>query len=204
MDPYEWKLMDTWEELGDTLLTDADIDALKNREDRPWEGRLDEEKTRYLYYQPVFAKKGCINCHDNPSREPYWENLEVGDIMAIGPRGDRIATNTKTDQANNRAMLMVAAIATVFLAMVALYVVVRYLIVKPLRHLRDVSDSVRGGDVEQRAVIHTGDEFEELGAAFNRMLRATAASAGRAALGQRRARRKDRRDGPGQHAGCLR
>ena len=55
--------------------------------------------------------------------------------------------------------------------MVALYVIVRYVIVKPLTHLRDVSDEIRRGDVEQRADIHTGDEFEELGAAFNRMLR---------------------------------
>jgi signal transduction histidine kinase len=34
-----------------------------------------------------------------------------------------------------------------------------------------VSDAVREGDVSQRADIHTGDEFEELAAAFNRMLR---------------------------------
>lgn len=169
-DTYEWALMDTWGELGNTLLTDEDIDALKQREDRPWEGRLDEEKTRYLYYQPVFAKKGCISCHNNPSQEVYWADLQMGDLMAI-VRVEMDATNTKRDQDKNRAMLFVAAIATVFMAMVALYVVVRYLIVKPLRHLKDVSDSIRRGDVEQRAVIHTGDEFEELGAAFNRMLR---------------------------------
>jgi two-component system sensor histidine kinase BarA len=48
---------------------------------------------------------------------------------------------------------------------------VRYVIVKPLRHLRDVSDSISRGDVSQRADIHTGDEFEELAVAFNRMLR---------------------------------
>jgi signal transduction histidine kinase len=34
-----------------------------------------------------------------------------------------------------------------------------------------VSEAVRRGDVDQRAVIQTGDEFEELAAAFNRMLR---------------------------------
>ncbi|MCH8839768.1 MAG: HAMP domain-containing protein, partial [Planctomycetes bacterium] len=169
-DTYEWALMDKWKNLGATLLKDEDIDALKLREDRPWEGKLDEKNTEYLYYQPVFAKKGCITCHNNPLVEVYWPDLQMGDLMAI-VRVEMDASNTKRDQANNRAMLLVAAIATVFLAMVALYVVVRYLIVKPLRHLRDVSDSIRRGDVEQRAVIHTGDEFEELGAAFNRMLR---------------------------------
>jgi signal transduction histidine kinase len=34
-----------------------------------------------------------------------------------------------------------------------------------------VSDEVRRGNIEARAEIHTADEFEELGVAFNRMLR---------------------------------
>ena len=55
--------------------------------------------------------------------------------------------------------------------MISLWAVVRYVIVKPVTHLRDVANAVREGDVEQRAEIHTGDEFEELAAAFNRMLR---------------------------------
>ena len=169
-DDYEWELMGKWKKLGATLQEDEDIDALTKSENKPWEGRLDEERIRYLYYQPVFAKEDCITCHGNPSVEVYWPELRKGDLLAV-VRVEMDASNTKKDQDNNRAMLMVAAIATVFLAMVALYVVVRYVIVKPLRHLRDVSDSVRSGDVEQRAVIHTGDEFEELGAAFNRMLR---------------------------------
>jgi signal transduction histidine kinase len=71
----------------------------------------------------------------------------------------------------NRAILIATAIITVFLAMVASYIIVRYVIVKPLRHLRDVSDAISRGNTTLRADIHTGDEFEELSAAFNRMLR---------------------------------
>jgi signal transduction histidine kinase len=44
-------------------------------------------------------------------------------------------------------------------------------IVKPLRHLRDVSDAISRGNTTLRAEIRTGDEFEELAVAFNRMLR---------------------------------
>ena len=55
--------------------------------------------------------------------------------------------------------------------MIAAYLIVRYVIVKPLEHLREVSDEVRRGNVNARADIHTADEFEELGVAFNRMLR---------------------------------
>jgi signal transduction histidine kinase len=71
----------------------------------------------------------------------------------------------------NRAGLWVAAIVVGFCSMFSLWAVVRYVIVKPVTHLRDVANAVREGDVEQRAAIRTGDEFEELGAAFNRMLR---------------------------------
>lgn len=43
--------------------------------------------------------------------------------------------------------------------------------VKPLSHLRDVSESIATGDWDVRADIHTSDEFEELASSFNKMLR---------------------------------
>src|SRR4029077_13840201 len=70
----------------------------------------------------------------------------------------------------NRAILITAALVTAILAMVASYVIVRYVIVKPVKHLRDVSDAIAAGKLTIRAQIQTGDEFEELAHAFNRML----------------------------------
>ena len=184
---FEWDLLDRWEELGKTLKSDEDIQALPPQ----WyqqlvqakdygavvmdpQGSKPEIKNRvswiYQYYEPVFAKEGCILCHSTPGMEVYWPDLQVGDLLAV-VRIETDAAEIKKAQQNNIAWLIVAAITTVFLSMMALYVIVRYIIVKPLRHLRDVSDAIRGGEIEQRAVIHTGDEFEELGAAFNRMLR---------------------------------
>ena len=60
--------------------------------------------------------------------------------------------------------------------MIGLYVIVRYVIVKPLTHLRDVSDEISRGATHMRADIHTGDEFEMLAEAFNRMLRSLTAA----------------------------
>jgi two-component system sensor histidine kinase BarA len=125
----------------------------------------------YAYYQPVFAKQRCLDCHRGPSpNDLSLPGLEAGDLLAVF-RVEMDTKDTQYAQAKNRSLLIVLGILTVFLAMMALWFIVRYVIVKPLVHLRDVSDAVRRGDVEQRAVIHTGDEFEELGAAFNRMLR---------------------------------
>lgn len=71
----------------------------------------------------------------------------------------------------NRAILLATGIVTAFLAMLVAYAIVRYIIVKPVLHLKDVSDEIARGNLNLRAEISTGDEFEELSHAFNRMLR---------------------------------
>jgi two-component system sensor histidine kinase BarA len=124
----------------------------------------------YLYYQPLYAEESCVKCHRHLDAGGRRPNLQAGDLMAV----IRVTTDyepTANEVAKNRAYLWVAAIVVGFFSMISLWAVVRYVIVKPVTHLRDVANAVREGDIEKRAVIRTGDEFEELGAAFNRMLR---------------------------------
>lgn len=125
----------------------------------------------YQYYQPMYADESCVVCHKYIlSGGGRRANLQPGDLMAM----IRITTDygpTATEVAKNQALLWTAAIVVGFVSMFSLWAVVRYVIVKPVTHLRDVANAVREGDVERRAAIRTGDEFEELGAAFNRMLR---------------------------------
>ncbi len=186
-DNWEWDLIDKWKKYGSDqkLNRDAAIEQIQKlpKDERPWAQRSSseapsqspeqspEEVTEfYQYYQPILAKQGCITCHSKPGPDVYWPELQIGDLLAV-VRIQIDMKETNAQLAFNQSMLAIAAIVTVFLAMIALYVIVRYVIVKPLRHLRDVSNAIRSGDVEQRAEIHTGDEFEDLGAAFNRMLR---------------------------------
>jgi two-component system sensor histidine kinase BarA len=124
----------------------------------------------YQYYRPMYAEsESCVRCHRAMGAAPN-PKLNKGDLMAV-------IRVTIDDQeagaalAKNRAGLWMAAVVVGFLSMFSLWAVVRYVIVKPVKHLRDVANAVREGDVEQRAEIRTGDEFEELAAAFNRMLR---------------------------------
>jgi len=70
-----------------------------------------------------------------------------------------------------RAMLATVGILTVFVGMLVLYIALRCLVVRPLKHLRDVSDEISRGNTESRAEIHTSDEFEELASAINDMSR---------------------------------
>jgi signal transduction histidine kinase len=101
---------------------------------------------------------------------PPPETLAAGDLMAVVKVVMPDAA-TRTAINWNRATLLAAAIMTWFLSMLAAWAIVRYVIVKPLEHLRDVSDEIRRGNLAARAEVHTTDEFEELGVAFNRMLR---------------------------------
>jgi len=130
----------------------------------------------YHYYQPVYWKQSCSRCHLGLKGEHAVAAADAGALLGqTAPlRVVKVSIpDRETQRAINRtrAILLATAIVTVFLAMVALYVVVRYVIVKPLNHLRDISDDISRGDTARRADIHTNDEFEDLAASFNRMLR---------------------------------
>ena len=140
--------------------------------------RLPEEG-KILYYQPVYWVGNCLPCHHSESEHADGNDAEwiaKSTTLGEGPPPFRVVKVVIPDEETrrainkNRAILVATAIVTVFLAMIALYVIVYYVIVKPLNHLRDVSDEVSHGNISLRSDIHTNDEIEELGAAFNRML----------------------------------
>jgi signal transduction histidine kinase len=132
----------------------------------------------YWYYKPVWAKESCHGCHKyeeiaeraRADLPPPEEELEQGDLIGV-VKVVLPYLPTQTAINYNRALFCATAIITVFLAMMVAYVIVRYVIVKPLKHLRDVSDEVARGNIQARADIHTADEFEDLAKAFNKMLR---------------------------------
>jgi two-component system, NarL family, sensor histidine kinase BarA len=136
------------------------------------------DRNEYQYFESVRLREGCMDCHSASSPHlvlasaglPSPSPPQIGDLVAVV---EIVLPDAETQSAlnKNRAIFIAIAIVTVFLAMIALYVVVRYVIVKPLKHLRDVSEEVSRGNLEARADIHTADEFEELGSAFNKMLR---------------------------------
>jgi two-component system sensor histidine kinase BarA len=192
---YDWRLLDPdagpEERAGYKLLDTAVLDYFRERpaaqpagavgmtaQDGEYREFRTDDNSEYHYYQPIRWKTSCKVCHeyrgvlgeappDTAADHPrYAEN----DLMAVAKVVMPAAATRKAINWN-RAILLATAIMTVFLAMLAAYAIVRYVIVKPLAHLREVSEEVRRGNVEARADVHTADEFEELGVAFNRMLR---------------------------------
>ncbi|MGD9128359.1 MAG: HAMP domain-containing sensor histidine kinase [Planctomycetia bacterium] len=154
-------------------------EEIGNAEGQGW---LSEDGQYYFYYQPFYAKQSCFgvtSCHKQPLKSANMTLTPVFGKSSAQQEGELLgvarvaipAKATNKAMATNRAFLITAAILTVVMAMFASYIIVRYVIVKPLKHLRDVSDAISHGNTSLRADIHTGDEFESLAVAFNRMLR---------------------------------
>ncbi len=125
------------------------------------------ESGEFQYYRVVLATESCVGCHRKLRNDP---DLKAGDMLGVASISIPLS-KTSRDVKQNNAVLIALALVTASLAMGASYAIVRYVIVKPVLHLKDVSDAIAHGELDQRADIRTGDEFEELSHAFNRMLR---------------------------------
>lgn len=134
--------------------------------------RIMPGRKEYQYVRAVLYKQRCISCHYHA----YRQNTRGKEVPTkAGDLATAVVIKLPMKQTNkeihaNRAILISTALVTAILAMVASYVIVRYIIVKPVKHLRDVSDAIAAGKLNIRSQIQTGDEFEELSHAFNRML----------------------------------
>jgi signal transduction histidine kinase len=135
------------------------------------ESRPQSSGESFLYYGAIRASPTCLACHGKSAddRAEYGE-LKDGDLMAVVRI--RLSSQAILEDVNlNRAILIAFALATALLIMAGSYLLVRYIIVKPVKHLKDVSDAIAAGELNVRSEIQTGDEFEDLSYAFNRMLR---------------------------------
>ena len=132
-----------------------------------------EESNGYRFYAPIRSSESCINCHKTQDGTPLKEGdvpLKEGDLYRVL----EITVPTEGIEKDvhwNRALLITTAIITALLVMSGSYIIVRYVIVKPVKHLKEVSDAIAAGELNVRSEIQTGDEFEDLSHAFNRMLR---------------------------------
>jgi signal transduction histidine kinase len=125
----------------------------------------------YVYYAPVRASRSCVPCHQSEKDVPNpVKDLKDGDLM--GMVSVRMSTELiETGFHQNRALLIAFAFGTTVLILAGSYLIIRYVIVKPVKHLKDVSEAIAAGELNVRSEIQTGDEFEDLSVAFNRMLR---------------------------------
>jgi signal transduction histidine kinase len=119
----------------------------------------------FYYYGAIRATQNCISCHGERNKD-----LKEGGLLAMIKI--EVPTTELEDAVHaNRALLITIAFVTALLIWAISYFIIRYVIVKPVKHLKEVSDAISAGRLNVRSEIQTGDEFEDLSDAFNRMLR---------------------------------
>jgi two-component system, NarL family, sensor histidine kinase BarA len=139
------------------------------------EGKTEDSRRRdgdrvLLYYAPVRLTSECMSCHQALAKKRDLAVPSKDAVYALA----RIRMPTRGIEEGvhlNRALLMATALVTAILIMIGSWLIVRYIIVKPVKHLKEVSDAISAGELNVRSEIQTGDEFEDLSHAFNRMLR---------------------------------
>ena len=123
--------------------------------------------SRNWFYGAVRATTSCVQCH-----AAQRAGLGEGDLLALVKIDLRVPPESLESKVHfNRAILISSALLTALLTMAGTYLIIRYVIVKPVKHLKDVSDAITQGRLNVRSEIHSGDEFEALSLAFNTMLR---------------------------------
>ncbi|MSR30437.1 MAG: HAMP domain-containing protein [Gemmataceae bacterium] len=138
-----------------------------NNPEKNEENKLFLSRSLNHYYAAVRASNACLGCHG-----VRQAGLKENDLIAMIQIDVDIPFDSIEKQLHiNRAILISTAFITAFLSMVGSYLIVRYVIVKPVKHLKEVSDAISSGELNVRSDIQTGDEFEDLSHAFNRMLR---------------------------------
>jgi signal transduction histidine kinase len=189
LDAYKKSAPDEYEKLKKKLEEDSKVEDWKSWEFDNFEGG------QFVYYAPIIFNEECSACHwlitEDPDIQLKLDGLqkrltdddittdEIDKILAeknnYAPSPFlKISLDNKLTQdtlIRSRAILISVAIGTVVICVAFLWAIVRYVIVKPLAHLRDVTEEVSQGRMDVRAEVNTGDEFEELSRSFNRMLR---------------------------------
>jgi signal transduction histidine kinase len=146
------------------------IEELKNNPEKYEADRYEPGSEKYFYYGAIRVTKGCIDCH--PLERERGELPSLKENMLYGVIRIQLDSRKLEEGVHlNRAILISNALVTSLLVMAGSYLIVRYVVVKPVKHLKEVSDQIANGYFNVRSEIQTGDEFEDLSYAFNRMIR---------------------------------
>src|SRR5262249_41051540 len=152
------------------LLKKFQHDPDKNEDYTLHDAKPGEESGSIHYYGAIrAAKDGLAGLPLTKDEEKIYGDVKEKDLVAMV----KVIATTKSIEESiiwNRAVLISTALVAALLIMSGSYLIVRYVIVKPVKHLKEVSDAISAGELNVRSEIQTGDEFEDLSHAFNRML----------------------------------
>jgi len=125
-------------------------------------------KRSYQRVIPLRVERQCLRCH---GAQGYREGEVRGGLSVMIPMA-------LADRELTRKWIALSISGCVILAVagLALYLVLRKVVLTPIDHLRKVASRLLAGDYTAQAELRTGDELEALGKAYNAMTKHIIAS----------------------------
>ncbi|MFC1781591.1 ATP-binding protein [Planctomycetota bacterium] len=131
---------------------------------------IDFEKisgVQFSIYTRIFrATDNCISCHNQQGLASAFSPSELIGVGISRHVADEMA---KTNFLNSFWVSTAGLIAGIG-AIISFYWITQRVILRPIRQLRALVNNVADGNLEIRSSIRTGDEYENLANAFNKML----------------------------------
>ena len=118
----------------------------------------------FQYISPIQVSPSCMVCHKKDGFVPG----EVRGAMSVTypwkPEPPEIGLSS------NRRVIAASLTGIILATLVALYVLIRAVIIGPLQHLRGTAEQIARGDLSVRSDVATGDELQDFSEAFNKMV----------------------------------
>jgi signal transduction histidine kinase len=149
----------------DNAPDDFERDALHDFEVKKLKESSKIEKIGNSYYfryiAPLYVEESCLQCH-------LKQGYKVGDIRGA------ISVAVPMDYAfsmirSGRRDMVIAGIAILSILMTVLYIMMRELVLRPVRQLKTSMGDFSKGVKTETSVIRVGDELEDLSKAFVEM-----------------------------------
>lgn len=150
--------------------------ALREFEQKTYEKTRDgvvsvvSEKGQRFYQRtiPLRVERSCLPCH---GKQGYREGEIRGGLSVTIPMA-----LAEAELQDKWLALSVGGCLILAVVALALYLILRAVVLKPIAHLHQVASRLLAGDYAARADLKTGDELEGLAKAYNAMTRHIIAS----------------------------
>ncbi len=133
---------------------------------------LDNHGQPYYRYARAIRKADLVRLKAGASASlaPEVETLGLANPVQMVLLLQLRANQAQMQLAVNRIYIIAAGLIAGLLAISVFWFITMRLILSPVRVLRNTAQKISEGDLNTRADINTGDEFEQLSDSFNRMV----------------------------------
>ena len=122
---------------------------------------LENDSRTYVRIVPLVIEESCLECHAD-------QGYAVGDVRGAISIYIPMA-ETLNSLKRNAVNLIVSWLGIILLISGVIFLLLQYMVLKPVDHLHAVAQRMIDGEYTAKAELSTGDEFEDFANAFNNM-----------------------------------